>query len=305
MNLLHPVLIYGRMIKFSHSVFALPFALSGAALAATVDGISLSQVGWIIVAMVAARSAAMGFNRIADRDFDAANPRTRNRELPRGIVSPFAAGLFVFLSAGLLVWVSAQLNPLCLYLSPVAIAIIFLYSYTKRFTWLSHLVLGSCLGLAPLGAWIAVTGRFDLPPVILGLSVLSWVAGFDILYSCQDKEFDSKSGLHSIPVRFGLKRSLHIARGLHTLAVLLMGLLGHLMHMDIVYFAGVIFITALLAYEHALVNPDDLTKVNMAFMTMNSLVSLTYFAFTLADLLLLHGNGEAFSWVRTTFATPG
>ena len=305
MNLLHPVLIYGRMIKFSHSVFALPFALSGAALAATVDGITLPQVGWIILAMVAARSAAMGFNRIADRDIDAANPRTRNRELPRGIVSPFAAGLFVFLSAGLLVWASAQLNPLCLYLSPVAIAIIFLYSYTKRFTWLSHLVLGSCLGLAPLGAWIAVTGRFDLPPVILGLSVLSWVAGFDILYSCQDEAFDVKSGLYSIPVRFGLKRSLHIARGLHTLAVLLMALLGHFMHMDVVYFAGVIFISALLAYEHALVKPDDLTKVNMAFMTMNSIVSIAYFTFTLADLLFLRGDGEAFSWVRTTFATAG
>ena len=303
MNLLHPVVIYGRMIKFSHSVFALPFALSGAALAATVDGISLQQVGWIVLAMVAARSAAMGFNRIVDRDIDAANPRTSNRELPSGLVSPLAAGLFVVISALVLVWAAAKLNPLCLYLSPVAIIIIFLYSYTKRFTWLSHIVLGGCLGLAPLGAWIAVTGRFDLPPVILGLSVLSWVAGFDILYSCQDEAFDSRSGLYSIPVRFGLRRSLYIARGLHVLAVLLMALLGLLMGLDVVYFAGVILITALLAYEHALVKPDDLTKVNMAFMTMNSIVSLAYFAFTLADLLLLHGSGEPFSWVRASFAT--
>ena len=287
MSLLDPVVVYGRMIKFSHSVFALPFALSGAALAATIEGISLRQIGWIIVAMVCARSAAMGFNRIADRHIDAANPRTQNRELPRGAVSPVAAGLFVVASAAALVVAAAQLNPLCLSLSPVAIAAVLLYSYTKRFTWLSHVMLGSCLALAPLGAWIAVTGRFDLPPVVLGLAVLSWVAGFDILYACQDLEFDSRSGLHSIPVRFGLGRSLQAARVLHILAVAFMVTLGHLMELEMVYFAGVILIAGLLAYEHLLVRPDDLTKVNTAFMTMNSIVSIAYFAFTIADLLLL------------------
>ncbi len=287
MSLLDPVVVYGRMIKFSHSVFALPFALSGAALAATIEGISLRQIGWIVVAMVCARSAAMGFNRIADRHIDAANPRTQNRELPRGAVSPVAAGLFVVASAAALVVAAAQLNPLCLSLSPVAIAAVLLYSYTKRFTWLSHVMLGSCLALAPLGAWIAVTGRFDLPPVVLGLAVLSWVAGFDILYACQDLEFDSRSGLHSIPVRFGLGRSLQAARVLHILAVAFMVTLGHLMELEMVYFAGVILIAGLLAYEHLLVRPDDLTKVNTAFMTMNSIVSIAYFAFTIADLLLL------------------
>ena len=287
MSLLDSVVVYGRMIKFSHSVFALPFALSGAALAATIEGISLRQIGWIVVAMVCARSAAMGFNRIADRHIDAANPRTQNRELPRGAVSPVAAGLFVVASAAALVVAAAQLNPLCLSLSPVAIAAVLLYSYTKRFTWLSHVMLGSCLALAPLGAWIAVTGRFDLPPVVLGLAVLSWVAGFDILYACQDLEFDSRSGLHSIPVRFGLGRSLQAARVLHILAVAFMVTLGHLMELEMVYFAGVILIAGLLAYEHLLVRPDDLTKVNTAFMTMNSIVSIAYFAFTIADLLLL------------------
>ena len=291
MSLLDPVVIYGRMIKFSHSVFALPFALSGAALAATIEGISLSQIGWIVVAMVSARSTAMGFNRIADQHIDAANPRTQNRELPRGVVSPAAAGLFVFASAAALVFAAAQLNALCLSLSPVAIAAVLLYSYTKRFTWLSHVMLGSCLALAPLGAWIAVTGHFDLPPVVLGLAVLSWVAGFDILYACQDLEFDSRSGLHSIPVRFGLRRSLQAARALHILAVAFMVILGHLMQLEMVYFAGVILIAGLLAYEHLLVRPDDLTQVNTAFLTMNSIVSIAYFAFTIADLLLL-GDGQ-------------
>ena len=289
MNLLNPVVVYGRMIKFSHSVFALPFALSGAALAATVAGISVVQIGWIVLAMVAARSAAMGFNRIADRHIDAANPRTQNRELPRGIVSPMGAGVFVFLSAVALIGAAAQLNELCLYLSPLAIAIVFLYSYTKRFTWLSHIVLGVSLALAPIGAWIAVTGHFDLPPLVLGIAVLSWVAGFDILYSCQDVAFDSQTGLYSIPARFGLSRSLHIARGLHLTAVLLMAFLGNLMDLEVIYFSGVILIAALLVYEHAIVKPDDLTKINMAFMTMNSLVSVAYFVFTLVDLLVRDG----------------
>ena len=278
---------YARMIKFSHSVFALPFALSGAALAATTTGISLRQIGWIIVAMVAARSAAMGFNRLADRHLDAANPRTSNRELPSGSVSAAAVRMFIAASSALLVLAAFKLNALCLYLSPAALAVLFFYSYTKRFTWVSHLVLGLSLGLAPLGAWLAVTGRFDLPPVFLSLAVLSWVAGFDILYACQDRDFDQRSHLHSIPVRFGLGGALNAARLLHALAVCFMLVLGRQMSLGLLYTAGVVIIAALLVFEHRLVKPDDLTRVNTAFMTMNSIVSIVYFAFTLADLLLL------------------
>ena len=219
---LHAVAAYGRMIKFSHSVFALPFALSGAAMAATRSGVTLSQIGWIALAMVGARSAAMGFNRLADRHIDAANPRTSNRELPQGVVSTRAVWLMVLLSSALLVWAADRLNPLCLYLSPLALLILLSYSYTKRFTWASHLVLGLSLGLAPVGAWIAVSGSVTPVPVVLGLAVLAWVAGFDILYACQDHAFDVAAGLHSIPARFGLRRSLHVARFLHALTVILM-----------------------------------------------------------------------------------
>jgi 4-hydroxybenzoate polyprenyltransferase len=285
MSMLSPVLLYGRMIKFEHSIFALPFALSGALLAAATHGIRPSRLAWIVIAMVAARSAAMGFNRLVDRHIDAHNPRTARRELPSGDMSVTAVALFVVLSSVVLVLASWQLNRLCLMLSPVALAIIFAYSYTKRFTWASHLVLGVALALAPLGAWIAVTGRFDLPPVILGLSVMSWVAGFDILYSCQDHEFDQGAGLHSVPVRFGLVGALRLARFLHLLAVLFMVGLGVSAGLQVVYFVGVAAIAGLLLYEHRLVTPQDLTQVGTAFMTLNSLVSVAFFVFTLADLL--------------------
>lgn len=295
MSLLSPVLLYGRMIKFSHSIFALPFALSGAALAMATHGIRAADIAWIIVAMVGARSAAMGFNRLVDRRIDADNPRTAQRELPSGVMSVPAVILFVVFSSAVLVLASWQLNPLCLWLSPVALAVVFLYSYTKRFTWASHLFLGLALALAPLGAWIAVTGRFDLPPVILGLAVMSWVAGFDILYSCQDHDFDRGAGLHSIPVRFGLTGALRLARVLHLLAVLFMVLLGWSAGLGAVYFVGVAAIAGLLIHEHRLVTPDDLTQVNTAFMTMNSLVSVAFFVFTLADLWLLGGaSGDWF-----------
>ena len=286
-SLFAQVRLYGRMIRFSHSIFALPFALSGAALAAATSGFSWSQAGWIVVAMVAARSAAMGFNRVADRDIDAANPRTRDRELPSGAMSLTSAVLFVALSSALLAAAAYNLNPLCFALSPVALAVVFFYSWTKRFTWLSHLALGISLALAPVGAWIAVTGGIGLPPLVLGLAVLFWVAGFDILYACQDRDFDRDRGLHSIPVRFGLRGALNIARGLHGLAVLSMLALGALMPLGLLYVAGVAVIAGLLFHEHRLVRPTDLTKVNTAFMTMNSIVSVVFFLFTLADLLLL------------------
>ncbi len=294
MNPLAAVLTYGRMIKFSHSVFALPFALSGAALAATRSGLRPAQVGWICLAMVAARSAAMGFNRLVDRRLDAANPRTRNRELPRGVVTPLAVGFFVLLSSAALILAASQLNPLCLYLSPLALAILFFYSLTKRFTWASHLFLGLSLAGAPLGAWLAVTGHFELPPVVLGLAVLAWVAGFDIIYACQDYDHDQRAGLFSIPVRFGISRSLWLARLLHTGALLLLALLGRLMDLDTLYLAGLAVIAALLVYEHRLVRADDLAKLDMAFFTMNGIISTVYFAFTLADLLIL---GEAVLWL--------
>ena len=282
-----PIVTYGRMIRFSHSIFALPFALSGAALAAAVGGITAAQVGWIILAMVAARSAAMGFNRLVDRHIDAANPRTAQRELPQGVVSPLAVWILVVLSAVALIGAAWKLNPLCLALSPVALFVIGGYSFTKRFTWGSHLVLGLGLGLAPLGAWIAVAGQFNPAPVLLGLAVMSWVAGFDILYSCQDHEYDKGVGLHSIPVRFGLVGALRLARLLHVMTIVFMLAVGTVAGMRWIYFAGVGAITLLLCWEHRLVRPDDLTKVNTAFMTANSIISVAYFAFTLTDLLLL------------------
>ena len=287
MSMLSSVLSYGRMIKFSHSIFALPFALSGAALATATHGIQPMRLLWIVVAMVAARSAAMGFNRLVDRKIDADNPRTAQRELPSGVMSVAAVALFVLLSSVLLVLAAWQINGLCLALSPVALFVVFAYSFTKRFTWASHLVLGMGLALAPLGAWIAVTGSFDLTPVLLGLAVMTWAAGFDILYACQDCDFDQGAGLHSIPVRFGLSGALLLARVLHVLAVLLMIGLGVDASLRVIYFVGVAAIAALLAYEHYLVSPEDLRQVNTAFMTMNGLVSVAFFFFTLADLLYL------------------
>ncbi len=284
---LSTILAYGCMIKFSHSIFALPFALSGAALAAAQVGIRLDQVGWIIAAMVGARSAAMGFNRLVDRRIDAANPRTRNRELPRGVVSPLAVALFVMLSGGILIWAAWELNPLCFYLSPLVLVVIFFYSLTKRFTWASHLVLGLCLGGAPVGAWIAVTGHFDLAPILLGLAVLSWVAGFDVIYSCQDRDFDLRSGLHSIPASFGIARALQMARFLHLLSAVFLVAVGVVAQLHALYFLGIAAIAGLLFYEHRLVSPNDMSRMGTAFLTMNSTISTVYFVFTLADLVIL------------------
>jgi len=290
MSALSSVLTFGRMIKFSHSIFALPFAFSGAALAAAQAGISLAQVAWITLAMVGARSAAMGFNRLADRHLDAANPRTSGRELPQGVVSPTAVGLLVVISSAALAFSAWQLNPLCLYLSPLVLAVLFFYSLCKRFTWASHLVLGLSLGGAPLGAWIAVTGSIAWPPILLGLVVLLWVAGFDIFYACQDYEHDISADLHSIPARFGIERALVIARVLHLLAVVVMVLVGRSVGLNVVYWVGVGAIAVLLLYEHRLVRSDDLARVDMAFFNLNAVISVLYLLFTLADLLVM---GEA------------
>ncbi|MFT5088392.1 MAG: 4-hydroxybenzoate polyprenyltransferase [Candidatus Latescibacterota bacterium] len=291
MSLFETVSTYGRMIRFSHSVFALPFAFSGAALAAAQGGISVEQIAWIVVAMVGARSAAMGFNRLADRQYDADNPRTAQRELPSGLVSPLAVVLFVFISSAALVVAAWQLNSLCLYLSPFVLAVLFFYSLTKRFTWASHLVLGLSLGGAPLGAWIAVTGSFALPPFLLCAAVLTWVAGFDIIYSCQDRDYDVDVGLHSIPARFGVQRALHIARVMHVASVLVMVVLGWHVALGAFYWFGVLAIATLLIWEHRLVRPDDLARVNMAFLNLNAVISVVYFVCTLADLVFF-GEGK-------------
>jgi 4-hydroxybenzoate polyprenyltransferase len=284
-SLLGRVISYARMIKFSHSVFALPFALSSAALAAR-EGFRWSQIFWILVAMVGARSAAMGFNRLADRALDARNPRTASRELPRGVLSRAEVWGFVLLSAAALVVAAAMLNPLCLALSPLALLIVFGYSYTKRFTPASHLVLGLSLGMAPLGAWLAIRGAVAAPPLILAGAVLLWVAGFDTIYSCQDADFDRAAGLHSLPAWLGVARALVLSRIFHLGAVVLLASLFLVAPLHALYLVGILAVGALLAYEHSLVKADDLSKVDAAFFTVNGWISLGYFAVTLAALTL-------------------
>jgi 4-hydroxybenzoate polyprenyltransferase len=275
------VVTYGRMIKFSHSVFALPFALSSAVLAA--GGVPAPRtLLWILVAMVSARSAAMGFNRLADHQIDARNPRTAARELPRGALRRTEVWVFVLLSAGLLVLAAAMLNPLCLALSPVALLIVLGYSYTKRFTSLSHLVLGLGLALAPVGAWLAVRGSFAGAPLVLGAGVLAWVAGFDTIYACQDAAFDREAGLRSLPARLGVARALEVARALHVAAVALLFALFWLARLHPLYLGGVAAVALLLAYEHSLVRADDLRRVDAAFFAVNGWISVGYFATTAA-----------------------
>jgi 4-hydroxybenzoate polyprenyltransferase len=275
--------LYGRMIKFSHSVFALPFALASAALAAR-DGFRWAQVGWIVLAMVGARSAAMGFNRLADHAIDSKNPRTAGRELPRGVLGRREVWALVLISAAALVLAAAMLGPLCLALSPVALAIVFGYSYTKRFTALSHVVLGLALAVAPVGAWLAIRGSFSPIAVVLGLAVLTWVAGFDTIYSCQDAEFDRRAGLHSLPARIGVRRALLAARAFHVAAIGFLAAVYPLARVHPLYLGGVAGIAGLLAYEHSLVKADDLSRVDAAFFTLNGWVSMGYLAVTLAAI---------------------
>ena len=280
-DVLGRIVLYGRMIKFSHSVFALPFAFASAVLA--VEGaIPWLKLGWVVLAMVGARSAAMGFNRLADQWIDAKNPRTASRELPSGALSRAEVWVFVIASAGALVLAAGLLNPVCLTLSPVALAIVFGYSYTKRFTSLSHLVLGLALAAAPVGAWLAVRGSLAAPPIVLGFAVLAWVAGFDTIYACQDVEFDRREGLHSLPARLGVRRALALARVLHTCAAALLASLYWLAPLHSVYLAGVAAVGGLLVYEHSLVRHDDLSRVDAAFFAVNGWISVGYFAATLA-----------------------
>src|SRR5215471_3649541 len=273
------------MIKWEHSIFALPFALCGAMLAA--HGLpTLHQLIWIIIAMVSARSAAMAFNRVADAAIDAENPRTRTRALPAGALTPGFVTTFVVVSCAIFVLAAWQLNRLALLLSPVALGVALLYSYTKRFTRWSHLVLGFALGIAPAAAWIAVRGSLDPRILLLTAAVTFWVGGFDVLYACQDYEFDRDSGLHSIPRYFGISRSLTIARAFHLVMI------GFLIGLFLVFgmgklaALGVLVVVLLLLYEHSLVKPNDLSKLNAAFFTMNGVISVLFFVFVAADLLL-------------------
>ncbi len=285
MPVFHNLRVTLEMIKWEHSIFALPFALCGAMLAA--GGFpSPRQLLWIIVAMVAARSAAMAFNRWADASIDAANPRTSTRALPSGQLSPAFVAMFVVVSSAIFIFAASQLNRLALLLSPVALAVLLLYSYTKRVTRWSHLVLGFALGIAPAAAWIAVRGSLDPRILLLTAAVTFWVGGFDVLYACQDLEFDRQSGLHSIPRYVGIPTALWIARGFHLVMVGLLIALLIVFGMGKIAAVGVVAVILLLLYEHSLVRPNDLSKLNAAFFTMNGIISVLFFVFVAGDLLL-------------------
>jgi 4-hydroxybenzoate polyprenyltransferase len=273
------------MIKWEHSVFALPFALCGAMLAAN-GWPAPGQILWIIVAMVSARAAAMAFNRLADAEIDAANPRTKTRALPAGLLSRKFVWLFVIVACSVFVLASAMLNRLTLILSPVALAIVLLYSYTKRFTRWSHVILGFALGIAPAAAWIAVRGSLDPRILLLTAVVTCWVGGFDVLYACQDCEFDTSFGLHSVPRSYGVPRALLVARLMHAAMLLLLVSFVVAFGLGKLAMIGVIAVAALLAYEHSLVSARDLSRLNAAFFTMNGIISVVLFLFVAADLLV-------------------
>jgi 4-hydroxybenzoate polyprenyltransferase len=284
-GLLRKLSVFLEMIKFSHTIFALPFALTGALLAAR--GIpDWQELLWIVLAMVGARTAAMGMNRLIDAEIDARNSRTAGRALPAGLIGKGATVVFIVLSLALLLVAAARLNPLCLKLSPLAVFFLVLYSYCKRFTALAHVVLGICLAAAPIGAWIAIRGVVEAPALILGGIVLFWVAGFDILYALQDLEFDRKAGLHSIPVALGVNGSLWAARLFHLMMLaLLVALLVH-QHLGGFFIAGIVAATAMLGYEHWLLKDGDLTKMDAAFFNMNGYISIAILVFTAADVLV-------------------
>jgi len=274
---------YLSFVRFSHSVFALPFALTGALLAWRHHPFSWAQVGWIVVCMVAARSAAMGFNRLADARFDALNPRTSMRELPRGAMTQREAAVFVAVASIVFVFGASRLNTLCFMLAPVALAIVFWYSLAKRFTTYTQMFLGLAMAVAPVGGWIAAGGRGGAEPWLLGLAIGLWVGGFDILYACQDVEFDRGHGLRSIPVRFGVARAILLSRIMHVATVIVMAALWRAADLPSLYLAGVAFVAALLAYEQSLVSARDLSQVKRAF-DLNGYVGIVYFAATALSL---------------------
>jgi 4-hydroxybenzoate polyprenyltransferase len=278
-----------EMIKFEHSVFALPFALTGALLAWRAGGFSLEGLGprlfWIVIAMVSARSAAMAFNRLLDSAIDARNRRTAQRHLPAGLLSVRFAWGFTIVCSLLFLWAARQLGLLCFLLSPIALAILFCYSFSKRFTLFSHLILGFCLGIAPAAAWIAIRGTLDPRILWLTAAVMFWTAGFDVIYACQDFEFDCAEGLHSIPRRFGIAGALRIAKLLHASMIGCLIALVVFFHLGPLSLAGILAVVVLLVYEHGIVKPHDLSRVNAAFFTVNGYVSVLFFVFWAADIL--------------------
>lgn len=285
MSTLHNIRVSLEMIKWEHSIFALPFALCGAMLAAH-GWPTTWQLWWIVVAMVSARSAAMAFNRYIDAEIDGANPRTRMRAVPVGLVSKQFVGAFVVIACAIFIVAAAMLNRLTLFLSPIALSIVLVYSYTKRFTRWSHLVLGLALGVAPAAAWIAVRGSLDHRILLLTAVVTFWVGGFDVLYACQDCDFDRSFGLHSLPCHYGVPRALLLARTMHVVMLLLLIAVVAVFSLGKLAIAGVIAVSLLLLYEHSLVSADDLSKLNAAFFTMNGVISVVLFVFIAADLLM-------------------
>ena len=283
------VAAWGRLVAFRHSIFALPFALQGAWLAA--NGVpAWTSLAWIVVCAVAARTAAMGFNRWLDRRIDARNPRTKGRELPAGVLSASAVLALVVLSSAVFVAAAWALSPLCGKLALPVLAILFFYSFTKRFTWLAHGFLGLALGIAPPAAWLAISGGFEgdwRTPLVLGSAVLCWVAGFDLIYACQDREFDAAEGLHSIPARFGAARALAMARVLHIVTVLLLLVVWQRAELGWIYLAAIALAALLLVWEHRLVSADDLSRVDMAFFTLNGWVGVGLFVGLALDRALL------------------
>lgn len=283
------VKIFLEMIKFEHTLFALPFAFMGAVLGSMIRFDSMpswAQIGWIIVAMVGARSAAMGLNRLIDRVIDKKNPRTAKRAIPAGLLSASEVLIFIAVSFILLFWAAANLSPLAMKLLPIAVFMTVIYSYTKRFTWTCHLILGLTIGLAPLGAWVAVTNSIDWTAIVLYLSVSFWTAGFDVIYACQDADYDRKEGLHSIPSRFGIGRALLLARFFHLITAV--GLLSLFIMTELSwwYLIGLIVSYLILFYEHYIVKPNDLSKLNTAFFTMNGVLSVVVFCFTFIDVVV-------------------
>lgn len=282
-------IIFLQMIKFEHTLFALPFAFMGALLGSVAVNNHLptwGQIGWVLLAMFGARSAAMGLNRLIDRVSDAKNPRTANRAIPAGLLKIGEVVIFIIVSFALLFWAAFKLDPLAVKLLPIAVIMLVVYSYTKRFTWLCHVVLGLTIALAPLGGWAAVTGKVDWTAMVFFLTITFWVAGFDIIYSCQDVEFDTKEGLYSIPVRFGVANSLLIAKVMHLMTAIGFIVLYMLADLGWWYVAGMILAFIMLFYEHYIVSPHDLSRLQTAFFWMNGVLSIVVFSFTLIDLIV-------------------
>ncbi|MBE1445965.1 4-hydroxybenzoate polyprenyltransferase [Paenibacillus sp. OAS669] len=282
--------IFMEMIKIEHTLFALPFAFMGALVGSVVIFQKLpgwGQIGWIILAMIGARSAAMGLNRVIDKVFDGRNPRTAARAIPAGLISSKEAIVFIVISFTLLFWATANLSSLSMKLLPIAVFFLVFYSYTKRFTWACHIILGFTIALAPLGGWVAVTNGVTLSALIFYVSIAFWVAGFDIIYACQDAEFDKEEGLHSIPSRFGVANALKIARWFHVVTAVGLLILFLMTDLSWVYLTGLIIANGLLFYEHKIVTPKNLSRLNTAFFTLNSVLSVSLFVFTLIDLVVL------------------